>query len=294
MALFVAHPAAARSGVAEDDGLGLLAEDRPVEERPVIDLALAGRALAAGAVEPLLEDLAVVGVDVLQGADEDLVVFRRAVTRVVPVPGRDIDAELQARLAAGVREFAQDIAFPVAPATLGDGMGAFGIGPKAESVVVLGRDDHALEAGRLGDRHPLAAVQRRRLEHVLALLAIPPLLAGEGVGSEMQEEVGLHFLPFPLIGTGNGAAGRGGLGRAARPGQGQQRCQEKPSSHLHKHKDQKEISPISRPQQPSVTTGRVLPSASRQKVGASRKVCECPPTIRSTPWSFGARATSSS
>ena len=155
----VADPAAAGASVTEDHGLRLEAEHGGEVEIPVVDLPLAVGALAAGAVEPLFEDLAVVAQRALERAAEDVVVGVGAVGRIVAVPRRNVDAEPEARFAAGVGEFAQHVALAVAPSAAGDGVVAGRIGPEAEAVVVFGRDDDPLHAGVARDRGPLAAVE---------------------------------------------------------------------------------------------------------------------------------------
>ena len=183
-------------------------EDGTVEQRPVIDLLLPIGTFAAGPVEPVLVDRAVSSAQhAFQGLDEDVVVFRRPVMRVVPVPGRDVHAELEAVFPAGVGQFLQHVPLPVPPGGLGDGVGADGAGPEAETVVVLGRDNNALETGGFRRGGPLAAVQVRRVEQVFGLRPVAPFAPGESVGSEMAEHIHLHRLPFQLVGRGNGAVG---------------------------------------------------------------------------------------
>ena len=106
LAALVADPADVRPRVAEHHGVRLQPPHRPVEQRPVVDLPLAVRPFAVGAVEPDLEDRPVVPEHLLEHRDEHRVVLGRAVGRVIAVPRREVDAELQPGLAARVGELA--------------------------------------------------------------------------------------------------------------------------------------------------------------------------------------------
>ena len=171
-------------------------------------MALAVGAFAAGAVEPLLEEGSVGGVDFAQGVDEDVVIGWGAVGGVVAVPGGDVDAHLEVRVVGvdGGAECAEDVE------GVGYGVVAEAAGPEAEAVVVLGGEDDAAEAGLSGHVDPLAAVEGARAEEVGGFGAGAPLGAAEGVGAEVAEHVYLHALPREL---GLGGYGAEGLGRAS-------------------------------------------------------------------------------
>ena len=72
------------------------------------------------------------------------------------------------------------------------------VGPETEPVVMLGGEDYATEAGRLGGCGPLIAVERCGVENILRLSALTPLFAREGVWTEMTEHIHLHLLPSQL------------------------------------------------------------------------------------------------
>ena len=130
-------------------------------------------------------------VDAPEGFHVLLIVFRSAVSGVVAVPGRDIHAKLETLFPTGFREFLEHIHVLYA-------MPAGGIGPEAEAVVVLGGNDDAFHAGRLGRTRPLPAVQFRGPEEVLGLQARPPFQPAECIGAEVHEHIHLHLLPFQL------------------------------------------------------------------------------------------------
>ena len=125
--------------------------------------------------------------------------------RVVPVPGRDVHAELEAVLPACVRDFPEHVSLPVPPGRLRYGVAAHRAGPQAEPVMMLGRDEDSLETGGLRRGGPLAAVQVRGVEEVLGLGSVAPFLSGECVRPEMTEHVHFHSLPFQLAGRRDGA-----------------------------------------------------------------------------------------
>lgn len=80
-------------------------------------------------------------------------------------------------------------------------IGRFG-GPKAEAVVVLGRQDHAFAAGLLQYLCDGVGIEVRRIEDTRIFVAVAPFLIGEGVDGEVQEVTELEFAP------GNLARGR--------------------------------------------------------------------------------------
>ena len=136
--------------------------------------------------------------NVLQGAGKCIIVIGSAVAGIVPVPGGDVYAKLDSVFLACFRELCQDVSLSVFPLALGNGMGAFRIGPEAEAVVVLGGNNYAFEPGSLCGCGPLAAVKVRRAEEVLRLLSAPPFLSAECVGAKVAEHVHFHLLPFQL------------------------------------------------------------------------------------------------
>ena len=197
--LLVADPADVGADVAEDHGIGLqLAHDR-METREVIDLALAVRALPARTFEPDLEDRPVVRQHLAQlRAEVRVVLLARTVLRVVAIPWRKIDAELESCFATRVAEFAQDVALAILPRARSHGVGAERRRPVAEAVVVLRGDDDSLHSRVLHDTDPLARVELGRVEHRRRIGAMAPLHAREGVRPEVDEPRELKVLPREL------------------------------------------------------------------------------------------------
>ena len=158
-ARFVPDPAGVRPH-DRDDGPGLEPADEREIPRPVVDLPPAVRSLAAGAVEPDLGDLAVVRQELAELVLEMLVVAGRvAVARLVPVPGREVDAERKPAFAAGRGDLADDVALPVLPRRAPDRVLGEFARPQAEAVVVLGREDQTPDPRGLDRLDPL--VRRR-------------------------------------------------------------------------------------------------------------------------------------
>jgi len=214
-AAFVTHPTEVGSGIAEHDGHGLeFAHDVPggwpIVIGAVVDAALLPRAsveavATVGAVEPDGEEGAVLGeefAELVAVVDE---VFGSAVIGVVTIPGGEVDAELEALSAAGVGEFAHDIAVAFAPGAGLDGMGGVGAGPEAESVVVFGGEDETGHAGHFGGAGDLVGVEVGGVENRGAFVAVAPFTVGEGIHREVNEAVEFHGMPGELPGGGEGS-----------------------------------------------------------------------------------------
>lgn len=161
-------------------------------------MTLAVGTFATSAIEPLFEDRSVLGEGVFEGAFECLVVRRGAIRGSIAIPRRDIYAELEIGLAAGIGEVAKDISLPILPMALFYGVVAGGIGPEAETVVMFGGDDDAAEAGGTSHSSPLVAVEVRGVEDIFGLGAGSPFSPRESVGTEMTEHIHLHALPTYL------------------------------------------------------------------------------------------------
>ena len=123
IAPFVAHPAASRSAIAEDDGLRLQFVDRLPRPREIIIGAAVylsrflGTAIPAvatiGSVEPHLEHLAILRQQFAQLGIKVFHVERRAVESLMAVPRREVQAQLQPVLAAGGSKLAHHVALAV-------------------------------------------------------------------------------------------------------------------------------------------------------------------------------------
>ena len=106
---------------------------------------------------------------------------------------------------ASLGHFLQDIPFSTFPRASGHRVGALGIWPKTETVVVFRNYDHSLESSRLRDGCPLVAVQVRWVENILSLRPETPFHPSESVWAETDQEIHLHLLPFHLLGSGERA-----------------------------------------------------------------------------------------
>ena len=156
---------------------------------------------AVGAVEPYLEDFAVVRQQFGELRAEVLVdIVLCGVVRGVGVPGREVDAELHSVFPAGLRDELGDVDLrPDACAGRHVEVSAFG-GPHTEAVVMLDHGDDARHAGALHGCHPLLAVGDglRGVVGRVRAGVVAPLLAEEGVVAVVREAVELHLHPFNL------------------------------------------------------------------------------------------------
>ena len=194
-ARLVAAPAHVRPEVVENHRVGLVFADQLKVAREVIYLLFAVGSLAAGVVEPYIEDVAVARQQLGQLVAEVVVVLRRAVERVVPVPRREIKAEFDAAPAAGVRRQLHHVALK--RAVLDRVLGVLAR-PQAEAVVVLRGEHQPLHARGFDGLHPLVAVQIRGIEHALWLRARAPLAVGEGVHAKVYERIEIQVEPVQL------------------------------------------------------------------------------------------------
>ena len=74
--------------------------------------------------------------------------------------------------------------------------------------MVLGGDDDALHAGIVERLGPLLAVEAGRVETLYRGVAISPLAVAKGVGTKVDEGIGLHLLPSHLVLGGQRRDGR--------------------------------------------------------------------------------------
>ncbi len=307
-ARFVAHPAHFRPHVAEHDGVGLqLPHQGPGLLPAVVSLAidfpsLARAAIVAvaavGPVEPDLVDRAVLREQLAQLVAEVGHVFRPAVVLVVAVPGRKVDAELQAVPPAGVGNLAHHVPLTALPGAVLDRVLRVLRRPQAEAVVMLGREDQPLHACLLRRAHNLVGVERAGIEDRFRLIAVAPFLVGEGIHREVQKAIELQILPRPLSRAGQGAVR---LGRVRRQGnarhvQADSRQQQSHCRAFHNRLLDRLLLREAAGARMSVIPGRVatvLPSYPAASRSSSRrddspvqaKALEDPPRFATLPWS---------
>src|SRR5262249_29288245 len=147
-AAFVPDPADVRSDVAEDAGVRLHRADHFPRLRPIVvgvsvDRSLlfgaAVKAIAAvGAIVPDLENRTVLSKQFAELRAVDLDVLGAAVGRIVAIPGRKVDTELELLTRGRLREFLDNVAPSAAPFAVDHGMFGSLRGPKAEAIVMLG------------------------------------------------------------------------------------------------------------------------------------------------------------
>ena len=102
---------------------------RPALPAPSIQNSVE-RAVVRGELVELREVILVVG-------------FGIGVALVVPVPGREIDAEAKSCLVGGVGGHADEVSFAIEPGAVFDAVVGLLAGPEGEAVVMLG-DEHSI------------------------------------------------------------------------------------------------------------------------------------------------------
>ena len=88
--------------------------------------------------------------------------------------------------------------------------------PKAETVVVLGGENHAFHPSFFEGLHPLAGVELGWVEAARILVAFAPLFSAESVWPKVDEPVIFHLVPGKLtrrwgwsgLGGGHGCGGK--------------------------------------------------------------------------------------
>ena len=166
---------------------------------PVIGLGLAVGPLAIGSVHPNTEDGSVVGKEFYQLVDVVVVIgLALPVSGLGPIPGGQVDTELEAVTAGSLGNLADHIALASLPGRAGHAVLGVGTGPEAEAVVVLAGEDHPRHASGFKGLHPLVAVQVRRVEEGGILVAQAPFAVGHRVHAKVHESIHLHALPIEL------------------------------------------------------------------------------------------------
>ncbi len=116
----------------------------------------------------------------------------------MPIPGRDVDAIMHPFGAAGLDKLLHNVAMAVLPRAVPDTMLGVLAGPEAETIVMLGGEDHPRDARGLGRCHPLACIQIRWIEQLFILFSIAPFVVGEGIHAKMDKCGDLIALPGDL------------------------------------------------------------------------------------------------
>ena len=121
------------------------------------------------------------------------------ILRMVPVPWREIDGELQAFLTTGLSQFAHYIALAILPRRLLHRIFCIGRGPHTEAAMVLGSEDDASHASLLTHSRPLPTVEIRGIKQLRIFITETPFLISICVQRIMDKRIHLHILPPQLI-----------------------------------------------------------------------------------------------
>ena len=185
-------------------GFDLISCPREIIICPGIDRALfPGSAIipvaSVRSVKPEFEKRSIVRDKFIYLAMVRLHIAVASIFGVVPVPRGKINAEFQPVFTACFREFSHHISLSVFPWRVLDAVfGSLG-GEQAEAVMMLGRQDDALESHPLEDADPLGAVQILRIESGSRSIAIAPLEIIECIKSEMDKGIAFCLMPVDLV-----------------------------------------------------------------------------------------------
>ena len=154
------------------------------------------------------------------GPEHLVYITARPVVGAVPVPRRDVKAELQPCFARRLGKIARQVELPgiSIAASIRTVVICRSRRPEAETIVVLHHGNPALHPRGLRRCQPLPHIgPRRRREKSRVLASVPPLLARVRVQPVVEKGIKLHLVPrqLPLRGRGcSGAGSLSGLGRA--------------------------------------------------------------------------------
>ena len=166
---------------------------------------------AFGAVEPDFPKRAVVCKQLSQLRHVKRVVVVRAISRLVAVPGREVEARVEPLRACRLCQSPHHVPFAVSPRTADYVMLGVGAEPERKPVVVFGREEHRFETGLPRHTGPLPRAEVRRLKHAQVFRTVASFPVGKRVDGEVQKRRLLVFLPLklPLSRNGQKWLGRG-------------------------------------------------------------------------------------
>lgn len=121
-----------------------------------------------------------------------------SISRVMAIPRRKVQARVDSPGLGRLDKLFHHISFPILPRASNDRVISVFGRPQAESIVVLGRQNHQRDAGLSSCIGPLAGVEARWIEDGRAFQAGAPFSIGEGVDTKMEEHYDLSLLPFQL------------------------------------------------------------------------------------------------
>ncbi len=155
---------------------------------------------AARAVEPELDEVAVIPRKFRKLRRVVLVIVGEVrITRLMPVPRREVNSKLQSKLVGGIGHVTHHVAAAVSPrAALYAVLGLLG-GPQAKAIVMLGNQYYVSGACRFNGPHPLLGVELRGIEHVGVCRPVTPFAVQECVRSKVNNDAEFQVLPLHLL-----------------------------------------------------------------------------------------------
>ena len=142
---FVAHPAyiITHNGC---HGFRLQSADGFQDGIPIINLLLAVGTFSIRTVKPNFVHFTVIGQKLGELFDKEFIVCGRiAITFGITIPWRQVNTKLDAVLVAGVAQLTDNVSFAILPRRIGHRMFGCLSRPKAETIMVLGRNNRHFE-----------------------------------------------------------------------------------------------------------------------------------------------------
>src|SRR6266404_2648035 len=99
---------------------------------------------------------------------------------------------------ASLRDFFHDVALAVFPPAVPDRVLRILARPQTKSIMMFCSQNQALHAGHPGGRDNLIGIKSGRVEQLVSLIPVSPLLVGKGIDGEMEKPVELHLMPPKL------------------------------------------------------------------------------------------------
>ena len=197
------------TAIVPDDSLGLqftnhakrlgpLVIRLPVDASRLVCAAIPSVA-TVGAIEPYLENIAIISQQLTQLVTEIGHIFGFAIVFMISIPRRKVNCKLQPLLTAGVCQLLHHVSPALLPwCVLHRILGIFR-GPHTEATMMLSCEDNTFHASLFAHPCPLTAVKVRGIKQFQVLITISPLLIRIGIKRIVNKSIHLHLLPPQLV-----------------------------------------------------------------------------------------------
>ena len=176
--------------------------NRFIESFPVIYLLPSVRSLPIRSVKPNFVYLPIIGKQLCQLTDKEVVISGRiSITFRVTIPRRKINAKLHIIFIASLTQFPYYIALSFFPRRRSYGMFGGSRRPKTKSIMMFCRQQHHLETSFFKSTNPLFRIQFGWIKQRRIFFSISPFTSGKGIDTKMEKSSQLHLLPRQLLGS---------------------------------------------------------------------------------------------